>query len=80
MKELDQEDDEWAGIEERWREKCRGEGIIEVMECLEREAIMGEDHGREASDYNRRARIFDKSNRVFQVLKAKESNSQMLIS
>ncbi|PPE01070.1 hypothetical protein GOBAR_DD01921 [Gossypium barbadense] len=42
-----------------------------LLECLEREAIQGEDHGREASDYNRRAQIFDKSSKVFQALKAR---------
>ncbi|CAH2062591.1 unnamed protein product [Thlaspi arvense] len=54
----------------KWRGKCseRG-GIAEVMECLEREAIMGEDEGREPGDYNRRADIFEKSSRVFQALK-----------
>ncbi|XP_057778459.1 uncharacterized protein LOC130997223 [Salvia miltiorrhiza] len=50
--------------------KCGGiGGIVELMECLEREAIMGEDEGREPTDYNRRALIFDRSSRVFQALK-----------
>lgn len=50
--------------------KCQGKsGIVELMECLEGEAIMGEDKGKEASDYNRRAWIFDKSAQVFQALK-----------
>ncbi|KAL5569658.1 hypothetical protein UlMin_026233 [Ulmus minor] len=54
----------------RLREKCgEGRGMVEVLECLEREAIMGEDEGKEPSDYNRRAKIFDKSSRVFQALK-----------
>ena len=43
--------------------------LIELLECLEREAIMGNDEGREAIDYNRRAQIFDKSSKVFQALK-----------
>ncbi|KAK1388403.1 Cobyrinic acid A,C-diamide synthase [Heracleum sosnowskyi] len=50
--------------------KCRGKsGIVELMECLESEAITGEDEGKEARDYNRRARIFDKSAQVFRALK-----------
>ncbi|KAL2526854.1 Uncharacterized protein Adt_11908 [Abeliophyllum distichum] len=58
----------------RLNEKCRGaSGIVELMECLEREALMGEDEGKEPTDYNRRAHIFDKSSRVFQALK--ETNS-----
>lgn len=57
--------------EEWWSDgKCKGRrGIVELMECLEKEAIMGEDEGKEASDYNRRAQIFDNSSRVFQALK-----------
>lgn len=52
-------------------ENCRdGNGIVE-LECLEREAIMGKDEGRDPMDYNRRAHIFDKSSRVFQALKEK---------
>ncbi|KAL3834739.1 hypothetical protein ACJIZ3_009475 [Penstemon smallii] len=54
--------------------KCEEtDGIVELLECLEREAIMGEDEGREPIDYNRRAHIFDKSSKVFQALK--ETNS-----
>ncbi|KAG5558169.1 hypothetical protein RHGRI_008180 [Rhododendron griersonianum] len=67
---------ELDGIEGGWREKCEeggGGGIAELMECLEREAIAGEDEGREANDYNRRAIIFDKSSRVFQALKEKDA-------
>lgn len=52
------------------RDKCKEtRGIAELLECLEREAIMGEDEGKEPIDYNRRAQIFDKSSRVFQALK-----------
>lgn len=42
------------------REKC-GEktDFVETLECLEREAIMGDDQGKEPNDYNRRAQIFD---------------------
>ena len=68
--------EEWFGIEGRWREKCEGRervGIVELLECLEREAIMGEDEGREPNDYNRRAQIFDKSSRVFQALKERNT-------
>ncbi|CAK8537767.1 unnamed protein product [Lathyrus sativus] len=55
----------------RFREKCGGErkGVVELLECLEKEAIMGDDVGKEANDYNRRAKIFDRSSRVFQALK-----------
>lgn len=57
-------------------EKCKGiGGIVELMECLEREAIMGEDEGREPTDYNRRAQIFDKSSRVFQALKQQTTSA-----
>ncbi|GFP89384.1 hypothetical protein PHJA_001082100 [Phtheirospermum japonicum] len=50
-------------------------GIVELLECLEREAIMGEDKGRDPNDYNRRALIFDKSSRVFQALKQVQNNT-----
>ncbi|KAH7537692.1 hypothetical protein FEM48_Zijuj03G0119800 [Ziziphus jujuba var. spinosa] len=60
---------EWMRLG-RLRENCGGrKGVVELLECLEREAIMGEDQGREPNDYNRRAQIFDKSSRVFQALK-----------
>ena len=67
-KELEKEEyREW-----REMEKCKGceekGGMVELMECLEREAIMGEDEGKEAIDYNRRAQIFDKSSKIFQAL------------
>ena len=58
----------------RLKEKCGGgRGVVELLECLEREAIMGEDQGREPNDYNRRAQIFDTSSRVFQALKERTS-------
>ncbi|GLT58795.1 hypothetical protein SLA2020_316610 [Shorea laevis] len=62
-----------------FRHKC-GEkrGVVELLECLEREAIMGEDEGREPTDYNRRAQIFDKSARVFQALKERKASSTEL--
>ncbi|XP_021903910.1 uncharacterized protein LOC110819138 [Carica papaya] len=51
-------------------DKCRErKGVVALLECLEMEAIMGGDQGKNPSDYNRRARIFDKSSRVFQALK-----------
>ncbi|KAL8552381.1 hypothetical protein ACS0TY_001176 [Phlomoides rotata] len=67
-----EEEEELIGMK-----KCEetGGGIVEMMECLEREAIMGEDEGREAIDYNRRALIFDKSARVFQALKQQTTSS-----
>ncbi|XP_061997286.1 uncharacterized protein LOC133715002 [Rosa rugosa] len=66
---------EWLGVG-RLRDKCgegRG-GAVELLECLEREAIMGEDEGKEPNDYNRRAQIFYKSARVFQALRESASN------
>lgn len=60
----------------RLRDKCgegRG-GAVELLECLVREAIMGEDEGKEPNDYNRRAQIFYKSSTVFQALKQSTSN------
>ncbi|KAK4433467.1 hypothetical protein Salat_1109000 [Sesamum alatum] len=63
------EEEELIGIM-KLNDKCKGlSGVVELLECLEREAIMGEDEGREPTDYNRRAQIFDKSSRVFQALK-----------
>ncbi|PKI46161.1 hypothetical protein CRG98_033419 [Punica granatum] len=53
--------------------KCGGQGVVELLECLEREAIMGEDEGKEPHDYNRRARIFEKSSRVFRALREGEA-------
>ncbi|VFQ99537.1 unnamed protein product [Cuscuta campestris] len=50
-------------------EDGKGGGVAEALECLEKEAIMGEDEGRKPSDYNRRAQIFDTSSRIFQALK-----------
>lgn len=71
MESEDLQEEEWAGIEEEWKwGNCQGaKGIVELMECLEREAIMGEDQGTHPSDYNRRAQIFEKSSTVFQALK-----------
>ncbi|KAL4386620.1 hypothetical protein GQ457_09G025150 [Hibiscus cannabinus] len=65
LRELERELEE-GGEEWKCKERKR---MVEVLECLEREAILGEDHGREPSDYNRRALIFDQSSRVFQALK-----------
>ncbi|KAK8671278.1 hypothetical protein V6N13_037876 [Hibiscus sabdariffa] len=68
-RELEEGGEEWKRVE-RVRDKCKErKGVVELLECLEREAILGEDHGREPSDYNRRALIFDQSSRVFQALK-----------
>ncbi|GER50871.1 Cobyrinic acid A,C-diamide synthase [Striga asiatica] len=73
--ELDLEE-EIIGLKEL-SSKCRGEcgGMVELLECLEREAIMGEDEGKEPHDYNRRAQIFDKSSRIFLALKQDKINS-----
>ncbi|KAB2596409.1 hypothetical protein D8674_031859 [Pyrus ussuriensis x Pyrus communis] len=64
---------EWMR-EGRWSEKCGDRGMVELLECLEREAIMGEDEGKEPDDYNRRAQIFYKSSRVFQALKKRSQS------
>ncbi|KAH0761584.1 hypothetical protein KY290_017657 [Solanum tuberosum] len=54
----------------RMSSKCKEvSGMVELLECLEREAIMGDDEGKSPMDYNRRAQIFDKSSTVFQALK-----------
>ncbi|KAL2540007.1 Uncharacterized protein Adt_00985 [Abeliophyllum distichum] len=64
-----------VGSAGKWKENCRESvGVIELLECLEREAIMGEDEGKEATDYNRRAQIFDTSSRVFKALKETTSS------
>ncbi|XP_010423491.1 PREDICTED: uncharacterized protein LOC104708593 [Camelina sativa] len=57
---------------------CGGEanrGVWELLECLEKEAIMGEDDGREPTDYNRRAKIFDKSSKMFKNFKEERDQS-----
>jgi len=69
MKTHEDEDKGRSGMA-RFRHKCgEREGIVELLECLEREAIMGEDVGKDPTDYNRRAKIFDRSSQVFQALK-----------
>lgn len=57
---------------------CGGEaniGVWELLECLEKEAIMGDDDGREPTDYNRRAKIFDKSSKIFKNFKEERDQS-----
>ncbi|KAK2637237.1 hypothetical protein Ddye_032029 [Dipteronia dyeriana] len=63
-------EEEWIKIG-NLREKCKDQRkeMVELLVCLEREAIMGDDEGKEPTDYNRRAHIFDKSSKVFQALK-----------
>ncbi|KAK3230366.1 hypothetical protein Dsin_002247 [Dipteronia sinensis] len=63
-------EEEWIKIG-NLREKCKDQSkeMVELLECLETEAIMGDDEGKEPIDYNRRAHIFDKSSKVFQALK-----------
>ncbi|KAF8009799.1 hypothetical protein BT93_J0712 [Corymbia citriodora subsp. variegata] len=68
------EETEWNEMR-NWSEKCRVQGAVELLECLEREAIMGDDEGKEPTDYSRRARIFDKSSEVFQALKERETQT-----
>lgn len=41
---------------------------------------MGEDEGRDPTDYNRRAQIFDKSSRVFQALRERDDSSRRVAS
>lgn len=57
---------------------CGGEanrGVWELLECLEKEAIMGDDDGRDPNDYNRRAKIFDKSSKIFKNIKEQRDKS-----
>lgn len=68
------EETEWNEMR-NWSERCRVKGVEELLECLEREAIMGDDQGKEPTDYSRRARIFDKSSEVFQALKERETQT-----
>lgn len=73
--EMRPEEEAWLK-EENLTEKCKErKGMLELLECLEREAIMGDDEGKEPTDYSRRAQIFDKSSRVFQALKELTGNS-----
>ncbi|CAN0877189.1 hypothetical protein LINGRAHAP2_LOCUS11749 [Linum grandiflorum] len=68
---------EWIDVEfgKLVKEKCRErKGVVELLECLETEAIMGDDEGKDPTDYNRRAQIFDRSSRVFQSLKEQQQN------
>ncbi|XP_031109526.1 uncharacterized protein LOC116013752 [Ipomoea triloba] len=72
-------EEELAGMG-RERGKCyEVNGVAELLECLEREAIMGDDEGRDPNDYNRRAQIFDKSSRIFQALKENSSSSDAIL-
>ncbi|XP_057428882.1 uncharacterized protein LOC130722231 [Lotus japonicus] len=69
---LEEGEGEATGIM-RYRHNCReGKGAVELLECLEREAIMGADIGKEPMDYNRRAQIFERSSTVFQALSLRE--------
>lgn len=79
--EINPEKEEWMSAITTRSNKC-GErrGLEDLLECLESEAIMGEDQGREPTDYNRRAQIFDGSSRVFQALKEKEKNTHLASS
>ncbi|KAJ4911654.1 Uncharacterized protein Rs2_06275 [Raphanus sativus] len=57
---------------------CGGEankGVRELLECLEKEAIMGDDDGRDPRDYNRRAKIFDKSSKILKNVKEQRDQS-----
>ncbi|KAJ4825654.1 hypothetical protein Tsubulata_038884 [Turnera subulata] len=68
--EVNPEGENWIVEMGKLRGKCQErKGMVELLECLESEAIMGEDEGRDPNDYNRRAQIFDKSSKVFMALK-----------
>ncbi|XP_028778892.1 uncharacterized protein LOC114735366 [Neltuma alba] len=74
MKEQEEGEGEEIGMA-RFRHKCEeGQGLVELLECLEREAIMGEDVGKEPLDYNRRAHIFDTTSRVIQALRQNDTS------
>lgn len=66
---VDEEKGSRRGMTRFWHKCGERKGIVELLECLEREAIMGEDVGKDPTDYNRRAQIFDRSSQVFQALK-----------
>ncbi|KAF9670391.1 hypothetical protein SADUNF_Sadunf13G0063400 [Salix dunnii] len=69
-------EDDWIVEFGKLREKCEErKGIVELLECLEREAIMGDDEGIDPSDYSRRAQIFYKSSQVFSALKGRTTLS-----
>ncbi|RDX70532.1 hypothetical protein CR513_50216, partial [Mucuna pruriens] len=80
MKTQEGEEKDQSNGMTKFRHKC-GEvkGVVEMLECLEREAIMGEDVGKEPMDYNRRAKIFYTSSRVFQALKEHNNNNGQFI-
>ncbi|EPS72375.1 hypothetical protein M569_02385, partial [Genlisea aurea] len=69
------EDEEMMTVMRKSNENCREiGGIVELLECLEKEALSeGEDEGKEPTDYNRRAHIFDTSSTVFKALKQNNS-------
>lgn len=73
--EINPEKEEWMSAITRSNKCGERRGLVDLLECLESEAIMGEDQGIEPTDYNRRAQIFDSSSRVFQALKEKEKHT-----
>lgn len=73
--EINPEKEEWMSAITRSNKCGERRGLVDLLECLESEAIMGEDQGIEPTDYNRRAQIFDSSSRVFQALKEKEKRT-----
>ncbi|XP_022146811.1 uncharacterized protein LOC111015926 [Momordica charantia] len=76
-REVAAEGEEWLKLG-RLKEKCGGgKGVVELLECLEMEAIMGEDEGRDPIDYDRRAKIFSTSSKVFQALKQQNSDGSI---
>ncbi|GAB4832073.1 hypothetical protein Ancab_006093 [Ancistrocladus abbreviatus] len=74
-KEGKEEQRNWRELKKNCMRMGEEKGLVEVLECLEKEAIMGEDEGRDPVDYNRRALIFDRSSKVFQALQQEDSRS-----
>ncbi|KAJ6763352.1 hypothetical protein OIU79_023991 [Salix purpurea] len=62
-------------VEAEMNLEAEDDWIVELLECLEREAIMGDDEGTDPCDYSRRAQIFYTSSLVFSALKERSKHS-----